>query len=311
MNLDAAMDYLAFVDERHRIWERRQAGDPGPWTDDPILRTRKFTNVFRVLDYGSQYLLTLLHGSERDVLMRAFLYRHTGRVETWEYLELMMGLPTVADLDDVLKLWHEYRGKVKVHVNRERREGDTGRGLGFQKQIGERPLFTGAYLVFPQSAVRGTDKMESIIRLTQRLFDPSSTGDVVPDFLRAKTQDERFGVLRRNKGVADFMSMQILTDWGYSDHCGEDREDEFVVLGPGAKRGAALVGEGIDWAVNAVRSSPRCPRLNGRAPSQMDIQNTLCEFSKYHRYQALPAQPDRSYAAVHPGPNHFVLPKHY
>ena len=87
-------DFLRFVVERHRIWEQRQAGAPQPWTDDPVLATRKFTNVFRVLDPGTQFLLTDLFEPDidpRDTLMRAFLYRHTGRVEIWELLGVMTG----------------------------------------------------------------------------------------------------------------------------------------------------------------------------------------------------------------------------
>lgn len=33
-------DFLAFVVERHRIWEQRQAGLPQPWTSDPVLASR-------------------------------------------------------------------------------------------------------------------------------------------------------------------------------------------------------------------------------------------------------------------------------
>lgn len=36
--------------ERQAIYRRRAAGQPWPWTDDPILRRYSFTNVFRALD---------------------------------------------------------------------------------------------------------------------------------------------------------------------------------------------------------------------------------------------------------------------
>lgn len=39
-----------FAQERHRIYLRRRAGEPGPWTQDPILRDNRFCNVFRELD---------------------------------------------------------------------------------------------------------------------------------------------------------------------------------------------------------------------------------------------------------------------
>jgi hypothetical protein len=300
VNLDNALDYVEFVEERHRIWERRQAGEPGPWTTHPILASRKFTNVFRVLDYGSQFLLRELlepELSERDTLMRCFLYRHTGRPESWEYLGLSVGYPTVADLEDVRAAWHVYRGGFK--------EGGRGSGARFQAKTGgvrvfDNPMFTSAYLVFPQSATPGTDKLDSIIDLTKRLFTPGSPEDIVPEFLAASSQRARFAVLRRNKGVGDFMSMQVLTDWGYSSHCPTYREDEFVTLGPGAVRGAAALGAGIETAVDLVRSSVGCPQLAGRPPSYMDIQNTLCEFSKWVRYRDKTG-PGEPYVPAHPG----------
>lgn len=292
---DEAMNFLGFVEARHQVWEARQEGLSQPWTTDPIVSTRKFTNVFRVLDYGSQFLLRELVDpplSPRDQLMRFFLYRHTGRTETWEYLDLTLGgYPLVKDLDDVLEAWKEYRGVPFT-----------------------RSLFTGAYLVFPQSHIKGTDKIESIVRLAQRLFTEGSPDDIVPDFMAATTQAARFSALRRNKGVADFMSQQILTDWGYTQ---EFREDDFVVAGPGARKGADILDprskaeDVIEWAVQAIRSMPIVPTIgDGRMPSYMDAQNCLCEFSKYVRYQGKPA-PTTKYEPAHPGPQTIVLPRHW
>lgn len=305
MDLERAMTYLEFVEERHRVWERRQAGEPGPWTSDPILSHRKFTNVFRVLDYGSQFVLTDLIDPElapEDQLARLFLYRHTGRVDVWQYAKLMLGrYPIREDLDDVLKIWQSYR----------------------QGKPTSRPVFTNAYLVFPQSQIPGTDKLESIIDLTRRLF---VSGTVAEVFLLPGTQRDKFEALRTNKGVADFMSMQILTDWGYTPHCGVDQENEFVILGPGARKGALAIAptwkpeRTLEWAVQAVRDSPDCPELPtlqtehgnvGRLPSYMDVQNTLCEYSKHVRFAQKPT-PAKPYQPAHPGKQPDpVLPEHW
>lgn len=319
---DAALTYLEFVAERHQVWERRQLGIFQ--TEDPIIATRKFTNVFRILDPGTQFIMTdLLEDDPKDgdLLMRLFLYRHTGRVEVWRHLREKLGrYPDArpADLEASLQIWQEYRGEPHVRTrNVDPRSANRTTQTDFKRSI-----FTGAYLVFPQSATPGTDKLESIIDLTWRLFIEEP---VAYDFLMADTQAERFAALRRNKGVADFMSMQILTDWGYTPNCGEDREDEFVVPGPGARKGAAALdakadaSEVLEWAVSAVRSWPECPSLlvpnpggaDTRLPSYMDVQNTLCEFSKYVRFAEKPV-PDKLYNLAHPGPQDPpVLPQHW
>lgn len=287
-------DFLAFVTERHRIWEQRQVGEPPPWTDDPVLATRKFTNVFRILDPGTQFILTDLADpwlESRDQLMRLFLYRHTGRIDAWRYLDLSVGYPHLDNLEDTREALKDYRAS----------------GVS---------VFTNAYLVFPQSTVKGTDKLDSIIDLVQRLFTPGSPDDIVPEWERAQTQAERFKLLRRNKGVGDFMSMQVLTDWSYLQD--EDLEDEFLVPGPGSVKGAkaldptAKTMDVVHRAVAAVRGLPDCPRLGYRKPSLMDIgSNLLCEWSKYVRYrgQAVPA---KTYQPAHPGPQPDpVLPSYY
>lgn len=306
MTVDMQLTYLDFVAERHRIWEQRQAGSPQPWTDDPILASRKFTNVFRVLDHGSQFLLSMLQELDdpKEILARAFLYRHTGRPEPWEFFELMHGrYPLLADLELALETWKSYRGIVRIGQT-----GKSNRASGEQRigPVYKRSLFTNAYLVFPQSATPGTDKIESIIDLTRRLF---ITGNVAEMFLSTPSQVNRFSALRSNKGVADFMSMQILTDFGYTTkYC----ENSFIVAGPGAVKGAKLLfptrkaEDVIRWAWEQDLG----PRFGERVPSLMDVQNTLCEFSKYARYMEKPNT--APYRPAHPGPQPApILPKEW
>lgn len=273
---DMAMLYLDFVAERHRVWERRHAVQPAPWTDDPVLRTRKFTNMFRVLDPGSQFVLTdLLCDDPVDFIARCFLYRYTNLPATWYAMRDAFGhYPTAEEMDiplcDAIIQYREMGHKV----------------------------FSGAYVILPQPNRPG-DKVVQAVRLARQFVDEKAV-----DFLNAETQAERFTVLRSLYGCGDFMAMQILTDWGYGQQ--EDRENEFVMPGPGCAKGAryldpqAAPEETLMWAVQAVTTDPRCPVVEGRVPSWMDVQNTLCEFSKYVRYEAKPA-PAKDYNPVHPG----------
>ena len=314
--------YLDFVENRHGIWVSRYLGEDAPWADDPILVANKFTNVFRILDYGSQFLaVDLLEPAldERDTLMRAFLYRHTGKVASWKFFELMNGrYPICQDLVDgtLLETLKQYRGggerKDRNSLNKKYnpREGATFQSF-------DRSVFTSAYLVFPQSQVRGTDKLESIVDLARRLF--MTKDDIVPKFLKAKSQRDKFQVLHDNKGVGDFMSMQILTDWGYSQF-GEDLENDFIVAGPGAVKGSAAIfpkmkaGAVIKWAHEQVQQLSvyiTLPNSVIRRPTLMDVQNTLCEFSKYVRFMGKPLS-NKSYSPAHPGKQSPpYLPEHW
>ena len=108
-----------------------------------------------------------------------------------------------------------------------------------------------------------------------------------------------------------FNAMQVLTDYGYST---EFRENDFVVPGPGARKGAGFLAmepmHAIEWAYSAVNREGGIRAL-GRVPSKMDIQNCLCEFSKWVRFSEKPV-PSKPYVPAHPGPQpEPVLPEHW
>lgn len=302
MDVDRCLQYLDFVRERHHVWALRQAGEPGPWTQDETLLTRKFTNVYRVLDPGSQFVFELADDDPdpHDMMMRALLYRFTNRPEFWRVTRDLMGRwPVVADLDnDYLR-------------NRWREARDV---------LGEQ-MFSGAYVVMPDPGGKktmGLDKLAATVELGRRVLHPSGVDYLWPELEKATSLEQRFTVLTRPYAMGTFMTMQILTDWGYV--FGPDQENDFVASGPGSRRGAAHLGMPFDlammWAHNEAQHNPTMPRLytpsgGQRPPSYMDVQNTLCEFDKYVRCESR-TQPGKPYVPVHPGPQpRPTLPTHW
>src|SRR3546814_6877163 len=89
--------YWKFGAERLAMYLRRLAQPNGPWTDDPILRTYRFTNSFRAADRVSQYLIReIQYDSARspdpaEVIFRTLLFKIFNKVETWELLETQNG----------------------------------------------------------------------------------------------------------------------------------------------------------------------------------------------------------------------------
>ena len=298
--------YRGFVRERHRIWEQRQVW--GSWeTTDPILGSRKFTNVFRILDAGTQFLVKeLLYADEPDygtALMRCFLYRYINRPEPFTYFKAAVGsMPTLEDVDlgILAHVLYQYRA-----------EGN--------------PVFGTAFKMFSGAENKGTDRLTWVLELVDRYFTEGSPDEKVTEFAAAGNQGSRLNVLKSIPRCADFMGMQILTDFGYSpwgaDAYGYDRENDFIVPGPGAIRGAQALCPGVRFRSGDViviieeltRQWARSGsvRLAGRSPSLMDVQNTLCEFSKYVRYRGLPI-PETQYRPAHPGPQEApFLPPHW
>lgn len=301
-NEEAFSRYLGFVSERHRIWERRQAGEPAPWTDDPVLAGRKFCNMFRVLDYGSQYLarelLSDIDLPSEEVLFRAFLYRMTNRPDPVEFFREEVGrAPLVEDLESglLLNVWEDFA------------EG----GGAF---------FGAAYRIHVGMENPGVVKYRWVVGLMADHFGPAAPNWLWPRFAKAETQEDRFAVLRSVPRIGDFLAMQMLTDYGYHP-AGGDRENEFIIPGPGALRGIRRITDmdpvkvirlaRLETSLGETAAVLPLPQGGARALSLMDIQNTMCEYDKYERYLGKEVRA-RDYRPAHPGPQPKpYLPPHW
>lgn len=295
IDMQMAGMYFAFVYERHNIALRRMAGDPQPWTQNAVLASRKFTNVFRVMDPGSQYLLKLVNEpglTPADVLGRAYLYRMTDHRDVWEYARSVLGrYPLAEDLGpDLADVWESHR------------------------EAGGK-LYSGAYMVRSHPQVSGGPKTRTLVQMAARLAHPDSEEDFGRRALAARTMSDRFLVLQSQKGIGPFMAMQVLTDFGYSYHGTDQDENQFVHAGPGARAGAAHLSkataeEVIRWARECLLVDP--PLLFDRPPSLMDVQNTFCEFGKYVRYLRSSRPAGEPYVPAHPGKQPLPeIPKHW
>lgn len=275
--------YLGFVRARHEVWQRRLLKIDPPWTSDPIVATRKFTNVFRILDRGSQYLYQIVRDEDyHTALFRSFLYRYTNRPEPWVAFEEAWGyLPTHQDAADgtLLSTWMEFRKQ----------------GM---------PIFGNAYKMFSGLENRGTDRLTWSVNLARDWITP----EFAKEFSSYETHQLRANTLQRIPRCAGFMSMQILTDMSY--YAGYD-ENEFVIAGPGAIAGSKAIDTRVhpDAMIRGLTEfweTEGDVNLYGRPPSLMDVQNTLCEYSKYVKWKPGPA----NYKPV--GPQQApILPLHY
>jgi hypothetical protein len=269
--------YRGMVEERHKIWSARQNDEPQPWTADPVLANRKFTNMFRVLDPGSQFVFDLADPDPVTTIARLVFYRMTNLPATWYMLRAAHGRYPTAD--DFIR-----QNAVLFQT------------LAAHRDAGNR-IFSGAYIIVPEPGTAG-DKAGGALRVARTFVTEKAEA-----FIGAESQDERFAVLRSTPGLGKFLSMQILTDWTYLQP--EEPDLSFIVAGPGAIRGAALLHSNMksedviydlafDWMDHPL------VRLGDRALTPMDVQNTLCEFSKYAREIVTPRK-KTAYRPSHPG----------
>ena len=88
--------YWQFAAKRQAIFEKRLKGATPPWTDDPILQTYKFCNVYRAADRVSQYLIrSVIYTDEQmsaaDKLFQIVMFRTFSKTETWDALLQRLG----------------------------------------------------------------------------------------------------------------------------------------------------------------------------------------------------------------------------
>lgn len=259
MKLDSVDTVVNFARARHRVWQGRPV-------KSRILTTRKFTNVFRVLDRGSQYLISLmnLHDETRDRLAVSYLYRQVNRPDTMDAI-IAQNDGYVPSFDEVTNAkW--IRETVWPVI--EARPGE---------------FLNGAYiiLIMTNDPRNLAEKMADIFPGARNWLESVAVQDDLAT---------RVMLLQETRGIGPFLAMQIATDLGYCE--GEpDQENSYILPGPGSRKGVGIMlgksNHATEREAREVISSfplenmPTLPGSNGRPPSWMDIQNVFCEYSKY------------------------------
>ena len=274
-----------FARRRQAIYYARLRGEPGPWTDDPILSNNRFTNVFRASDRVSQELIRVQEAGPQyaeDIALRTLVFKVFNKPETFHAL----GRLTCATWDPPA---------VVRELDEIKARGET--------------IYNGAYMMRDPS-INGTGKHRNHIDLIDRMVLP-----IAAAMSRGVGPTEMYLTLSQFDGIGPFLAFQYMTDLGYSAVWEYD-ENEFVSLGPGSRRGLQKMFPGERPSAAQVhglqaRMPDDAPTLFGRRPHLIDVQNLLCEFDKYLR-QAQPelgARPMRIKRRFTPDPR--PLPEPY
>lgn len=266
--------YWRFAAERQAIYERRLQNESGPWTDDPVLRAYRFTNVYRAADRVSQHLIREVQyrpdrpQTPNELFFRTLLFKLFNRIDTWELIERQLGPISwqSIDLDNV------------------------NRVLDDSLRRGHR-IYSAAYIM-PSPSLGHVRKHANHLALLATMMR-----DELPTQLsRSRSLREVYERIRRYPGLGPFLAFQYAVDLNYSELLEFD-ESDFVVAGPGALDGIAKCFENIgsrspeDIIFEIVDCQDReftrldlqFSGLYGRRLQPIDCQNIFCEISKYAR----------------------------
>ncbi len=278
--------YWRFAAARQQVFDARWAGQPGPWTDDPILQTYKFCNTYRAADRVTQYLLSdVIYHSDvddlpaQDVFCRIVLFRLFSKPSTWRALDRPDRPLTASSLEP---------DADAERLDRLRRT---------------HAIYTSAFILAPPAVSLGSKHLHHL-RLVKRMFSPGGLGT---DLARARSLREVVEALLRWPTIGPFLAYQIAIDLNYSPHFAFD-ENDFTLPGPGAQRGLRKVFESpgnrtpqqliLDMVHSQEQHFTRLgldfPGLFGRPLHAIDAQGLFCEIDKYSRV----AYPDLKSARV-------------
>lgn len=268
--------YFYFIQERMNIFWRRCEGKR-VLTNDPILREYKFTNVYRVCDRVSQYLLRYVIYKDvekytpEDMLLRILVFKIFNKIETWEYLKQTYGEITIKHFD--IK-------SISALLSERQRYA---------------PIFNNAYMMagFHKRYDNLPTKHEKWLTMVKQEFIEEGIIDKV---LKAQSLEEIYQLLRGCSFLGSFLAYQYTIDFNYSPYINFD-ENSYVVAGIGAIRGInkCFISHGYSYE-DAIRYTKEhffelqkkygyteFKPLKGHEPTLLDLQNCFCETDKYLR----------------------------
>jgi hypothetical protein len=282
--------YWYFAAERQNIFWRRYEripvslnldDDTVRWTNDPILQTFKFTNTYRCLDRVSQYLLkNVIYGGDppavsdctkpRDTIFRIMFFKLFNRPETWELMCRELGAEPSLINWDVSK----YDAILTAAQDRNER------------------IFSNAYMQ-TAAGCNGERRHRMYLKLWDKMFIEKDLADKI---IAAPSLEAVYNAIRPYRTMGNFLAMQYTIDINYSEII-DFSETDFIIAGPGAKRGINkcfdTIGDKseadvIRWVQSTQDAQFAARGLEfkkiGDRPLQLiDCQSLFCEVDKYSR----------------------------
>lgn len=279
-NLSTESRFLYWIRERRAIQLKKDAGEPKPWTDDEILQSYKFTNVLRIDDRVSQWLLKNWYEAYRD---------HPNMVLACS-LARQLNTPAALAATGFPEEWQPLRVQSLLEQRAEK-------GL---------KNYSAAYMITSRYG-RNRDPETKPFQTVWRVCNPIAESGFVPD---TNSMENTWRSMLKFMGFSSFISGQVVADlrWALSgtwqDKC------SWAPMGWGSVRGLnRYLGRPIKyhWDVKSIEGgffleefrqlfrelAPILPKMEA-----IDFQGCFCEFDKYERVLHGEGRPKVRYQGV-------------
>jgi hypothetical protein len=268
--------FTYWIEERWNIFCEKATGAPKPWSEDPIFQNTYFTNVRREDDKVTKYIRDEWVGYKKikekaaaDNLVPALvLARMFNRPETLS----AMGYPYDWDVPGM---------RAVVEQLRQHNE----------------QVFSGAYLITTCGVKM--DKLDYVFRVANDVWKQGWAKVDVEEIGIPTTCGAWHARLMKTDGLGSFLAAQVIADLKNTiGHplAGAADWHKFVASGPGSKKGMnywfgqpperAISERDFAYNIDYIRNEifhrggalQHVPLI-----CNQDLQNCLCEFSKYMR----------------------------
>ena len=198
--MDMIINFFNFIEERHKIYLNRELGMPFPWTEDKILQTYSFCNVFRELDTVTIWL------------------RENWREPYADHPNLPFAMAMARQIN-----WPETLAEIGFP---EEWNPDHAKNVMRTRQIKKEKVYTGAYML---TGTLGGPKIEQTIdKILTPLYE--NPPELYPDSL-----EDTWRQYLPYKGFAKFISYEVVTDLRHTKHLNKAKDImTWANAGPGA-----------------------------------------------------------------------------
>lgn len=270
MNPQLLKEFCYWVEERHNIYKKKSQGLPKPWTNDEILQTYRFCNVYRELDTVTIWIRKNIrepYADHKHLWFALCVARFINLPQTLQVLKQQ----------DLLVNWNKAIAIAELNKLKEK---------GIQ-------IYNGAYTIstngrpVPKNEFICTEVLEPLWRDREHL---SEFFESCPFIETASNK------LQKYFGFSGFMSYEVTTDMRHTRYL-RNAKDIYTWAnpGPGAIRGLnRLADRNLNrTASNRLFYVQEMRQLletvtsyfkeRGMPLEMRDIEHSLCEFDKYQR----------------------------
>jgi hypothetical protein len=264
-----ASGYFATARERYQIKLRREAGQPFPWTDDPVFQKYRFCHVHREDDRTTKWLREHVRdplskiGNKLRIVESILIFRWFNRVETGEFVE-----------DLLISGWNTEEARSRL--------------------ADVRPIVTGAYMIKTEY---GMNKLDGVLYLIEKALPK------LPRMIEhwGTTLEEPTDDLTLISGIGRFLAYEIVTDLRWTPVLNQATDVmKWANAGPGCAHGLGLVYNNEKWQWNRAKEEHRAEMntfmqellVMSQDPANWPaewpqwemrtVEHWACEFFKWH-----------------------------